>query len=197
MENPRPAKVAVVDEVRERLSSADAALLTEYRGLNVGDISRLRQSVIAAGGSYKIYKNTLVRLAVREIGLEDLVPLQGADVGGHFAHRRSSHGSRRWSTDRSRVEPITAPREKEQVTSVGRFYVRAGSVNAVRRALGRAPGGVRVVGRFDRDTIECTHTMDEHSVSRHWPVVVSRLAKAGLSVVGRPAGQDESHEFNG
>jgi large subunit ribosomal protein L10 len=75
MENPRPAKVAVVDEVRERLSSADAALLTEYRGLNVGDISRLRQSVIAAGGSYKIYKNTLVRLAVREIGLEDLVPL--------------------------------------------------------------------------------------------------------------------------
>ena len=75
MENPRPAKVAVVDEVRERLSSADAALLTEYRGLNVGDISRLRQSVTAAGGSYKIYKNTLVRLAVREIGLEDLVPL--------------------------------------------------------------------------------------------------------------------------
>jgi len=75
MENPRPAKVAVVDEVRERLSSADAALLTEYRGLNVGDISRLRQSVRAAGGSYKIYKNTLVRLAVREIGLEELVSL--------------------------------------------------------------------------------------------------------------------------
>jgi large subunit ribosomal protein L10 len=75
MENPRPAKVAVVDEVRDRLSSADAALLTEYRGLNVGDISRLRQAVTAAGGSYKIYKNTLVRLAVREMGLEDLVPL--------------------------------------------------------------------------------------------------------------------------
>ena len=75
MENPRPEKVAVVDEVRERLSSSDAALLTEYRGLNVGDISRLRQSVTAAGGSYKIYKNTLVRLAVREIGLEELVSL--------------------------------------------------------------------------------------------------------------------------
>ena len=75
MENPRAEKVAVVDEVRERLSSADAALLTEYRGLNVTDISRLRQSVSAAGGNYKIYKNTLVRLAVREIGLEDLVPL--------------------------------------------------------------------------------------------------------------------------
>lgn len=64
-----------------------------------------------------------------------------------------------------------------------RFLVRAGSVNAVRRALGRAPGGVRVVGRYDRETIECVHTMDERSLARHWPVIVSRLAKDGLSVV--------------
>jgi hypothetical protein len=68
---------------------------------------------------------------------------------------------------------------------MGRFYVRAASVNAVRRALGRAPGGVRVVGRYDCDTIECSHTMEAHSLSRHWPVILSRLAKAGLSVVAR------------
>lgn len=71
---------------------------------------------------------------------------------------------------------------------MGRFFVKAGSVNAVRRALGRAPGGVRVVGRFDRETIECSHTMDEHSYSRNWPVILSRLAKDGLRVVERPAG---------
>jgi hypothetical protein len=71
----------------------------------------------------------------------------------------------------------------------GRFYVRAPSVNAVRRALHRAPGGVRVIGRQDRETILCTHTMDEHSMARHWPVIVSRLGKAGLSVVpGGPTG---------
>ncbi len=69
---------------------------------------------------------------------------------------------------------------------MSRFYVRARSVNAVRRALGRAPGGVRVMGRYDRETIECAHTMDAHSLSRHWPIVVSRLGKAGLSVVARP-----------
>jgi hypothetical protein len=63
-----------------------------------------------------------------------------------------------------------------------RFYVRAPSINAVRRALYRAPGGVRVVGRQDRETILCTHTMDEHSLARHWPVIVSRLHKAGLSL---------------
>ncbi len=68
---------------------------------------------------------------------------------------------------------------------MGRFYVRAASVNAVRRALGRAPGGVWVVGRYDRDTIECSHTMEAHSLSRHWPIILSRLAKAGLSVVAR------------
>lgn len=73
-----------------------------------------------------------------------------------------------------------------------RFLVRAESVNAVRRALGRAPGGARVVGRFDRETIECSHTMDEHSFQRHWPVIVSRLEKAGLSVVPRKADERPS-----
>ncbi len=68
-----------------------------------------------------------------------------------------------------------------------RFFVKAASVNAVRRALGRAPGGARVVGRFDRDTIECVHTMDERSFGRHWPVLLSRFEKAGLAVVPRPS----------
>ncbi len=69
MDNPRPQKVAVVDEVRERLSSANGALLTEYRGLGVGELARLRRSLRDAGGEYKIYKNTLVRFAVRDLGL--------------------------------------------------------------------------------------------------------------------------------
>ena len=73
------------------------------------------------------------------------------------------------------------PSERESFTD-SRFFVRAPSINAVRRALYRAPGGVRVVGRQDRETILCTHTMDEHSMARHWPVIKSRLEKAGLSV---------------
>jgi hypothetical protein len=67
------------------------------------------------------------------------------------------------------------------------FYVLAPSVNAVRRALYRAPGGVQVVGREDHATILCTHTMDQHSLSRHWPVIESRLEKAGLAIVLKPA----------
>ena len=70
MENPRPEKVAVVDEVRERFTSSSAALLTEYRGLDVTAISELRRALRDAGGDYKVYKNTLVRFAAREAGLE-------------------------------------------------------------------------------------------------------------------------------
>jgi large subunit ribosomal protein L10 len=70
MDDPRPEKVAVVDEVRERFAGSEAALLTEYRGIDVQDMQTLRRALRAAGGDYKIYKNTLVRFAVRELGLE-------------------------------------------------------------------------------------------------------------------------------
>jgi large subunit ribosomal protein L10 len=75
MDNPRSDKVAVVDEVRQRFDGANAAILTEYRGLKVKDLAGLRRSVRASGGDYKIYKNTLVRLAARGSGLVDLEEL--------------------------------------------------------------------------------------------------------------------------
>lgn len=75
MGEPRPEKVAVVEEVRDRLSSSNGALLTEYRGLKVSDLAALRRSVGQAGGEYKIYKNTLVRRAAAELDLADLDPL--------------------------------------------------------------------------------------------------------------------------
>ena len=64
MDNPRADKVAVVNEVRDRMEAADGALLTEYRGLTVTELAELRRELAAAGGDYKVYKNTLVRLAV-------------------------------------------------------------------------------------------------------------------------------------
>lgn len=69
MENPRPEKVAVVAEVREKLDAADAVLFTEYRGLTVRDLAELRNAMRDAGGEYKVYKNTLVRRAAAELDL--------------------------------------------------------------------------------------------------------------------------------
>ena len=61
---PRPEKVAVVTEVRERLQSSNGALLTEYRGLKVAELATLRASLRAADAEYKVFKNTLARRAV-------------------------------------------------------------------------------------------------------------------------------------
>jgi large subunit ribosomal protein L10 len=70
MENPRPEKVAVVEEVKARLSDADAAVLTDYRGIDVPGMATLRTALREAGAEYQIYKNTLVRFAARDLGLE-------------------------------------------------------------------------------------------------------------------------------
>ncbi len=66
----RPEKVAVVEEVRERLDSASAVMVTEYRGLTVAQMSNLRRELRPAGGYYRVYKNTLARRAADEAGVD-------------------------------------------------------------------------------------------------------------------------------
>lgn len=84
MDNPRPEKVAVVEEVRQHFADADAAILTEYRGLKVGDLAGLRRTLRTNGGEYKIFKNTLVRLAAKQSGLEELESLLEGPTGITF-----------------------------------------------------------------------------------------------------------------
>ena len=57
-------KVEVVDEVKTRMSTATASIVSEYRGLTVAELADLRHALAAAGGDYKIFKNTLVRRAI-------------------------------------------------------------------------------------------------------------------------------------
>jgi len=69
-ENPKPAKVAAVAELKEKFEAADAVVATEYRGLDVPQQAALRSAVSSAGGEIKIYKNTLARIAANDLGLE-------------------------------------------------------------------------------------------------------------------------------
>src|SRR3954452_9343210 len=64
-------KAAVIEEITGKLRDADAAVLTEYRGLTVSQIAELRESLRPTGTEYKIYKNTLVRRAATEAGFGD------------------------------------------------------------------------------------------------------------------------------
>jgi len=68
----REEKAAVIAEVRGKLEAADAAIVTEYRGMSVTALAQLRRELRNAGAEYKVYKNTLARFAVREAGLEAL-----------------------------------------------------------------------------------------------------------------------------
>ncbi|MGQ0825634.1 MAG: 50S ribosomal protein L10 [Actinomycetota bacterium] len=80
-------KAAVVDDIKTRLEDADAAVLTEYRGLTVTDIATLRASLRAASTDYKIFKNTLARRAATDAGLEDLLGTLSGPVAIAFVRK--------------------------------------------------------------------------------------------------------------
>jgi large subunit ribosomal protein L10 len=75
MENPRPEKVAVVDEIASKLTAASAVFVTEYRGMTVGALATLRGSLRQADAEHKVYKNTLARFAADRAGVEGLKEL--------------------------------------------------------------------------------------------------------------------------
>jgi large subunit ribosomal protein L10 len=60
----RAHKVEVVTEVKTRIGEATASIVSEYRGLTTAELAELRESLNAVGGDYRIFKNTLVRLAI-------------------------------------------------------------------------------------------------------------------------------------
>ncbi|MFN8015676.1 MAG: 50S ribosomal protein L10 [Acidimicrobiia bacterium] len=67
---PRENKVSTVDEIKEKFSSSQAAVFTEYRGLTVSQLGELRSELRSKDTEYKVYKNTLVRLAAKASGYE-------------------------------------------------------------------------------------------------------------------------------
>ena len=67
----RPEKEAVVAQLTDKFREADAIYLTEYRGLTVPQISELREK-LGRDTSYTVAKNTLIRIAAKEAGIEGL-----------------------------------------------------------------------------------------------------------------------------
>ncbi len=67
-------KKQVVEEVKARLQKAKGAVLTDFRGLNVAEVTKLRSQLREAGIEFKVIKNTLTRIAANEVGLKGLDP---------------------------------------------------------------------------------------------------------------------------
>ena len=65
-------KKQVVADLAERLKNSAAGVLVDYKGINVEQDTKLRRSFREAGVKYEVVKNTLLKLAVREAGLDEL-----------------------------------------------------------------------------------------------------------------------------
>jgi large subunit ribosomal protein L10 len=69
---PTEAKMAAVAELKEELSNSKAAIVADYRGLTVSDISAVRRSLRSEGITYRVVKNRLAKIAATEAGRGEL-----------------------------------------------------------------------------------------------------------------------------
>ena len=63
-------KQAVISEIREKIENSGSLVLVDYRGLTVEQVTDLRKKYREAGVQYKVYKNTMMKLAFKELGFE-------------------------------------------------------------------------------------------------------------------------------
>jgi len=100
MSKAKDLKSQVVAEITEKLQNSTAAIVVDYRGLKVEQVTELRKRCREQGVEYKVYKNTLVRMAAKNANMEQLVselvgpnaivfsyddPIAPAKIAGEFA----------------------------------------------------------------------------------------------------------------
>jgi large subunit ribosomal protein L10 len=79
-------KAETVAAVHARLKSATMAIVTEYRGLSVAQMTRLRREIRQASGEYQVIKNTMVRRALKDTAYGGLERLLKGPNGWVFAY---------------------------------------------------------------------------------------------------------------
>ena len=94
MNKNRQLKEAKVAEIKEKLEKAQGIVLAKYQGLTVEQDTKLRKSLREAGVEYKVYKNTLVTLAVKELGYEGVVPFLEGPVSIAFGYEDATAPAR-------------------------------------------------------------------------------------------------------
>ncbi len=66
-------KQALVSEIAEKLKNSESSVVVEYRGLSVAQITALRAALREEDIEFKVYKNSMVRLAAEEAGYSGMV----------------------------------------------------------------------------------------------------------------------------
>lgn len=83
---PTEAKREAVAELRQKLEGSSALIVSEYRGLRVGELGEIRRALSRQDVSYRVVKNRLLRIAAAEAGLEGLSPLLEGPTAIAFGH---------------------------------------------------------------------------------------------------------------
>ena len=63
-------KQLVIDEIKDRINNANGVVLFDYRGLTDNEAKELRRSLRESGSDYKVYKNTLMSRALRDLNID-------------------------------------------------------------------------------------------------------------------------------
>ena len=79
-------KQAVVSEIKDRIERADSIILMDYRGLNVAEVTQLRENFRKNNVDYKVYKNTLMARAFNELGYEEFTQFLEGPNGIAFSY---------------------------------------------------------------------------------------------------------------
>ena len=69
---PKPEKLETVAELKQRISDSQIAIMTKFIGVNVAQATELRRNLREAGVELKVYKNTLARIALKELELAEV-----------------------------------------------------------------------------------------------------------------------------
>jgi large subunit ribosomal protein L10 len=94
MNKNRQLKEAKVAEIKEKLEKSKAVVLSKYQGLTVEEDTVLRKNLREAGVEYKVYKNTLVTLAAKELGLDGVCEYLEGPVSITFSYEDVTVGAR-------------------------------------------------------------------------------------------------------
>ncbi len=84
---PNAEKTLVVAELRDILSQSKGAILTDYRGLTVAEVSNLRRKLRDVDAEYHIVKNTLFKLALGDTSTPEVEKLLTGPTAIAFARQ--------------------------------------------------------------------------------------------------------------
>ena len=146
---PTARKEAAVEELTERLASAKSLIFTDYAGLTVGEITKLRSELRKDGNTYSVVKNTLFRIAAGDLAaqFESILPVRPESFSAEPIRWRRPRRSKRsairssalqskqristarsWTLSKSKRLPSSHPRPSFSPDSWARLQTRyAGS----------------------------------------------------------------------